>query len=70
MAMAAGEKRRVRLVPATDETDLSIDLHDGLNRIGRQRVDNHIVLVSPQVSRFHAELEVTDSEIIVRDLGS
>ena len=65
-----GDSRIVRLVSVQGETDLSIELQSGINRIGRQRTDNHIVLVSPQISRFHAEIDVRKNEIIVRDLGS
>ncbi|MCA9664399.1 MAG: FHA domain-containing protein, partial [Myxococcales bacterium] len=65
----AGASRIVRLVSAQDDTDLSIELQEGVNRIGRQRTDNHIVLVSPQVSRFHAEIDV-GKDILVRDLSS
>jgi hypothetical protein len=60
----------VRLISASAETDLSIELQLGVNKVGRQRNGNHIVLVSGEVSRFHAELEVTEAEIRVRDLGS
>ena len=38
-------------------------------RIGRAE-DNHIVLGSPSVSRYHAELIVVEGTIAVRDLGS
>lgn len=60
----------VRLVSSTPGAELSIELQPGLNRVGRQRENNHIVLVSPQVSRFHAELDVRSDEIVLRDLGS
>ena len=63
-------RRVVRLVSATPGTELSIELQAGVNRIGRQRTDNHIVLVSPQVSRFHSEIDVHDDLILVKDLGS
>ena len=63
-------KRIVRLVSIRDPAELSIDLQQGVNRIGRQRNGNHIVLVSPQVSRFHAEIEVSEGSVIVRDLSS
>jgi two-component system response regulator AtoC len=38
-------------------------------RIGRAE-DNHIVLGSPSVSRYHAELMVADGAVAIRDLGS
>jgi len=38
-------------------------------RIGRAE-DNHIVLDSPSVSRYHAELSVAEGAIAIRDLGS
>jgi DNA-binding NtrC family response regulator len=38
-------------------------------RIGRAE-DNHIVLGSPSVSRYHAELNVVEGTIVVCDLGS
>jgi hypothetical protein len=60
----------VRLISANAETDLSIELQLGVNKVGRQRNGNHIVLVSGEVSRFHAEVDVTGDEIQVRDLGS
>lgn len=64
------ERRVMRLVSTTDDADLNIDLKPGINRIGRQREGNHIVLVSPQVSRAHAEIEITPNTIVVRDLNS
>lgn len=63
-------RRVVRLVSTTPGTDLSIELQAGVNRVGRQRAGNHIVLVSPQVSRWHAELEVLPERVLLRDLGS
>jgi hypothetical protein len=65
----APHRKVIRLVSA-DDGDLSIDLMQGLNRIGRQRQDNHIVLVSPKVSRFHAEIELGPQDILIRDLKS
>jgi hypothetical protein len=65
-----GHLKVVRLVSTTPGADLSIELLPGLNKIGRQREDNHIVLVSPQVSRFHAEIDVSDDAVVLRDLGS
>lgn len=66
----SNSRRVVRLVSSAEGEDLSIELQPGRNRIGRQRVDNHIVLVSPEVSRFHAEIEVTENGIHLRDLRS
>ena len=65
-----GQRRVVRLVSMNKETDLSIELQLGVNKVGRQRNGNHIVLVSGEISRFHAEVEVRDDEIVIRDLGS
>jgi hypothetical protein len=63
-------RRVVRLVSSTAETDLTIELQTGVNKIGRQRNGNHIVLVSGEVSRFHAEVVVADDSLLVRDLES
>jgi hypothetical protein len=63
-------RRVVRLVSTSQETDLTIELQDGVNKVGRQRSGNHIVLVSGEISRFHAEVEVSPASIVVRDLGS
>lgn len=65
----APHRKVIRLV-SVDDGELSIDLLKGLNRIGRQLQDNHIVLVSPKVSRFHAEIELGPDEILIRDLKS
>lgn len=69
-----GARRRghpvVRLVSTTPTANLSIELQAGTNKIGRQREDNHIVLVSPQISRFHAEIDVSPEALTLRDLGS
>jgi len=66
----AKSRRVVRLVSITGDTDLSIELKPGMNKVGRQRNDNHIVLVGPEISRFHAELHLEGERIYVRDLGS
>ncbi len=66
---SARKRQLVRLV-SSGPTELSIELQPGGNRIGRQRSNNHIVLVSPQVSRFHAEIDVGEEAITLRDLGS
>ena len=47
----------------------SFSLVGGKVRIGRAK-ENDIVLSTPEVSNFHAEVEVTDGGVIVRDLGS
>ena len=65
-----GELRVVRLVSSATDSDLSIELQPGLNRIGRQRNDNHIVLVSPDISRFHAQIVVSSDAIEITDLES
>jgi len=66
-----GKSRRVvRLVSLSGDPDLSIELQAGVNKVGRQRVGNHIVLMSGDVSRFHAELEVGEEAISLRDLES
>jgi pSer/pThr/pTyr-binding forkhead associated (FHA) protein len=69
MTTATGRKRVVRLL-SLDDPSLSIQLQSGVNRVGRQRTDNHIVLVSAQISRHHAEVVVDDNAVRVRDLGS
>jgi hypothetical protein len=66
----AMNRRVVRLVSTSEETDLSIELKPGTNKVGRQRVDNHIVLVGPEISRFHTEIDVQEDTIVIRDLGS
>jgi len=66
----AQARRVVRLVSITGDTDLSIELQPGVNKVGRQRNDNHIVLVGPEISRFHSEIHVETERIYVRDLGS
>jgi pSer/pThr/pTyr-binding forkhead associated (FHA) protein len=38
-------------------------------RIGRA-TDNDLVILDPRMSRYHAELKITDRELLVRDLGS
>jgi pSer/pThr/pTyr-binding forkhead associated (FHA) protein len=62
--------RRVVRIVSRGEDGLSIELQAGVNRIGRQRQGNHIVLVSPDVSRHHAEIEVRSDAILLRDTGS
>ena len=59
-----------RLVSAMEDISLSIELQHGTNRIGRQRKGNQIVLASPQISRSHAELEVTQDQVLLKDFGS
>ena len=63
-------RRVARLVSSAGDGDLSIELQPGTNLIGRQRNENHIVLVSPDISRFHARIEVHDDSIEVTDLDS
>lgn len=53
-----------------DKSNLNIELKPGINKIGRQRTNNHIVLSSAEVSRFHAEILIEQNEIILRDLKS
>jgi hypothetical protein len=73
---SARKRQLVRLVSISTDSSLgggsklSIELQPGENRIGRQRTNNHIVLVSPQVSRFHAQINVGEESIVLRDLGS
>lgn len=59
-----------RLVSVSGDTNLSIELRPGINKVGRQRNDNHIVLVGPEISRFHAELIAEGPRVVLRDLGS
>lgn len=66
----AKSRRVIRLVSIVSEIDMSIELQEGVNRIGRQRDGNHIVLVDPEVSRFHAEIDVGADSILLRDLQS
>lgn len=69
-ARATGEPRVVRLVSSAADSNLSIELQPGLNMIGRQRNDNHIVLVSPDISRFHAQILVSPDAITITDKDS
>lgn len=66
----AQKRQVVRLVSVSSESELCIELQPGVNRVGRHRADNHIVLISPQISRFHAEITVSDGGVVIRDLGS
>ena len=49
------QRRVVRLVSTNKETDLSIELQLGVNKVGRQRNGNHIVLVSGEISRLRRD---------------
>ncbi|MBW2731468.1 MAG: FHA domain-containing protein [Deltaproteobacteria bacterium] len=67
----AQKRQVVRLVSVSEESQLCIELQPGINRVGRHRADNHIVLISPQISRFHAEITVEKAGgVEVNDLGS
>lgn len=68
--LEGAERPAARLVSSVPGNPLSIDLHEGKNRVGRQRNGNHIVLVGPEISRFHAELIVFKNAFYLRDLGS
>lgn len=57
------------LLTALGGSDLCIELQPGKNTVGRHQ-SNHIVLVSGQVSRFHAEVIVGDEGVVVYDLDS
>ncbi len=69
-ASETDEQWVVRLVSSAEDSDLSIELQPGMNKIGRQRNDNHIVLVSPDISRFHAEITVSADAITISDMNS
>jgi DNA-binding NtrC family response regulator len=56
------------IVEPNESTMMPIPERGGL-RIGRAE-DNHIVLASPSVSRYHAELIVVEGTIAICDLGS
>lgn len=65
-----GRRARTRaLLTALGDSDLCIELQPGKNSVGRHQ-SNHIVLVSGQVSRFHAEVLVSDEGVEVHDLDS
>ena len=44
-------------------------LHGGLTNIGR-KLDNHIVLNDPRISRNHAQIRIVDKQYILLDLNS
>ncbi len=65
------EERRVSLVSTTEADDpLEVNLSSGLNKVGRLQEGNILVLASPAVSRYHAQIVVTPRAVYLRDLGS
>lgn len=69
LAESASQHCRARLVSPANAM-LNIELEPGITRVGRQRDANEIVLVSPQISRRHAELRVHKGKIWLHDVGS
>ena len=57
------------LLTALGGSDLCIELQPGTNTVGRHQ-GNHIVLISGQVSRFHAKVIVSNEGVEVHDLDS
>ena len=57
------------VVVRTGHPDRVVALSAGTTRIGRSP-DNELVLDEENVSRRHAQIEVTDGEVVVEDLGS
>lgn len=62
--------RRVTLASTNPEERLDVALAPGVNKVGRLPEGNTLVLDSPAVSRFHAQITVSARGIFVRDLGS
>ncbi len=56
-------------IAAPGDSVRRFSLHAGRQTIGRAPT-NDIVLPVPEISRAHAEIEVRDDEVILRDLGS
>lgn len=54
---------------STDDT-YSFELHDGDRLIVGRAPTSDIPIIDPTISRRHAEVECTDGQVIVRDLGS
>ncbi len=48
---------------------MSIDLRQGLNRIGRNPA-NDFQIIDPSISGFHCELQVSEFGVAFRDVGS
>ncbi len=69
LAESTNQRRRARLVTPVN-ANLNIELEPGITRVGRQRDTNDIVLVSPHISRRHAEILVRENQIWLYDVGS
>ncbi len=70
VSVAPGANLVAKLISIAENSDLCVELQPGVNKVGRQRDGNHIVLVSGEISRFHAEITVAEQKITIRDLGS
>ena len=57
------------LVPASTELDAPLQLHQYPVRLGRS-ASADIRLEDRWLSRHHCEIDMTDGELIIRDLGS
>lgn len=69
-AQQAEQNQRWQLViKAGVDTGKIFPLKNGRNLIGRQQ-DVDISLLDPSVSRYHAQIEVSNKEILLSDLGS
>lgn len=48
----------------------TVELKQGINRIGRESKGNDVVIAGFGVSSAHAEARVTDDAVLLKDLGS
>lgn len=60
---------RYRLVGSGESKALDIALADGETTLGRES-DNSVVIDEPQLSRHHARITVSGSQVAITDLGS
>src|SRR2546428_10347381 len=57
------------LVQSGESESRAIDLKPGVNRLGRSSA-NHFQIPDPTVSSVHCEVVLSESSVLVRDLGS
>ena len=70
MSSDISRPRRVSLTSTNPGESLDVELGQGVNKIGRLPDGNALVLASPAVSRYHAQIVVSTRGIFHRDLGS